>query len=178
MEKQRKEKVDKKLILKAFIKALIFSIVLTGIVVVFVILLPIDLIGGVEQLNTQKFEIIIFFIILILGILALMIFILIFENFMDKEKGKISKKLVEDILTRYTYTEVYPKEGHLKYYQHFFYTGLPAKSKYFAILSEDEKEIVIVLKFDKYDEYIFLEWIEKDEFKDAYEIVETNKTTN
>lgn len=180
MKKQRKEKSNKGIVLKSFIKALIISIVFVLVVGVLSLLMIIWLNGGFEAFNTMDMhykKVTVLIVLLICALCGLMTLCETFKDIMREEKGKISKKFAEEFLPTGTYIEVKPKEGHLKYYHYFFYKELPKIAQYFAVLTKDKNKVEIVLKLDKYDEFIFLETVEKENFKDAYEVLETMEST-
>ena len=184
MKKERKEKENRRIILKALIKALIKTLVLVLGSVILTTFVIIYVLGGFDNfdafiINNTEYIRSLMKLLLTVGVsLGPMIFISEFRDETRFQNGKISKKITEEILSKDTYVEVEPKEGYLRYYHYFFYEELSEIAQYVAILSKDEKNVIIFLKFDKYDKYIFLETVEKEKFTASYEVVEAIESTD
>lgn len=177
MEKQRKEKGDKKLILKVSVMTLmvLILIVVLGVAIIIPIVSYPHSISDALNIPDIKRTLLIVSLIAVVYVLLLSYFL--FKMIMNNEKAKISKRVAEEVLPIDTYIKVNPRKGHFKHYR-FFQEEIVEISEYFAILAKDKDRIGIFLKIEKHDKYFFLESLEKEDFLDAYEVIETDKTTN
>lgn len=86
----------------------------------------------------------------------------------EREKNQV---VVENILSTENYVEVFPNKVPKRYYT-FIKSELVDLAKFFAVLDKDDSEITIVLKFNKKEEYYFVEKVQRKNFWKCYKIKE------
>lgn len=72
------------------------------------------------------------------------------------------------------YPKVFPKKGHFKQ-RRFFEEELPQIADYYAMICEDGK-IEVVAKLKDRKMIFHIEYISKENFTDAYDVLETTLT--
>lgn len=166
--KERKENINRTVKNKVIKHLIIYDFIWFGVVIILT-LLPI--LFGEEPFNNGNYIPIIIIFLVIIFIMNVPVGWGLYFNFSERDKLKQSKDLVKNVLSKDTYQEVIPNKVLLRYCT-FIKSELPALAKFFAVLSEDDKYVLILLKFDKYDGYKFLEAVEKEEFTEWYKIKE------
>lgn len=72
------------------------------------------------------------------------------------------------------YPKVFPKKGHFKQ-RRFFEKELHQIADYYAMICEDGK-IEVVAKLKDANKILIIEYIKKEDFIDAYDVLETTLT--
>lgn len=96
--------------------------------------------------------------------------ILKFQNDFDK---KYSKEMVERYLSTIQYKEVMPRNPRTaKHYD--FIEGITEIAGFYAIISEESGEVIVIVVFDKEQKQIFYEAISKEKFYKHYMLLNKN----
>lgn len=103
-----------------------------------------------------------------------------YSIFINQEKNKFKAETAENIFRKgdtVVYPKVFPKKGHFRQ-RKFFEEELPKIAEgYYANLYEDGK-IEVVAKIRDLNQILTVEYISKENFTDAYEVLETTLTEN
>ncbi len=114
-------------------------------------------------------------IILIMDILPIYFYGTLYTR---EEKDKVKSEMAKDIFRKddstIVYPKVFPKKGHFKQ-RRLFEEELPQMADYYANLYEDGR-IEVVAKFKDYKKVLHIEYITKENFIDAYDVLEATLT--
>lgn len=166
--KERRENTNKGITKTVILKTARDIMILDIICMILVELMCIAM--GIPEFWKMGVAILLFWDVILIYFLGL--------TYADREKDKIKAQMAKDIFRKddstIIYPKVFPKRGHFKQ-RKFFEEELPQIADYFANLYEDGK-IEVVAKLKDRKMILHIEYISKENFTDAYDVLETTLT--